>query len=66
MNVSKLKFEIKYKGNTYLFEEGKSIEFVTWDFLFDILLPDIKEMLHNVAIHPKVVSITLIRDPITK
>jgi hypothetical protein len=60
------KQKIVYKGTKYSFEEGKRIDFVTWDFLFDILFPDIKEMLHNVAIHPKVISITSIIDPYAK
>jgi hypothetical protein len=53
---------VSYNGNTYSFDIGKPVDFVTWDFLLD-LLNDIDKMFVEVVSHRDVVAISMIIDP---
>lgn len=53
---------VDYKGQTYTFEHGKQIGFVTWDFLHG-LLSDVLEMMRDVVALDEIASIPDIPDP---
>jgi hypothetical protein len=56
---------VVHNGITYTFEIGKSVDFVNWQFLFD-LLPELRQMIIEVVESNEVSSIDTIVDPFAK
>lgn len=53
---------ITYKGKTYNFVQGNAVDFVTWDFLINIVADSV-EMIENVVSSPEIAAVTSIADP---
>lgn len=53
---------VVYNGKTYSFVIGRPVDFVTWDFMLE-LLSELKKLFIEVVSHPDVSQITTIEDP---
>ena len=63
---NKISESLVYNGNTYQFEIGKPINFVTWDFIIEIS-NNLLLLIENIVLDPMIISLKIeITDPFSR